>query len=529
MDSAGRGSSFARWAVPITGLMAVFILVLVSFTFIRNHIASLPLNLVPATDAMAEHIEDLCKRSHLPPECIRRYEPVARSDAGAQWNEYAFEVGVPSSIPAENLIAALTHGMTLQQVSLERVEATQGRWTELRFAMLNRVFAVVRVMGGAERYDLTAACDELARHLSAALAQFSEFSDVRETARQDRQEGPVRWRSYAFRAVAGKASDLGAVSEQLTRTLPALQGDAPVIAPVAGQDAVEITWKGLPVVRLNVGRGVRMFDDTGNGLLRDPSTLYQTAPLLFRSLFGFEPETVAGASGALPDSRKPAARSGTPPRAAIIVDDGGYGTLASDAILAMDTRLTLAILPCTPFARETAETARSRGFEVLVHLPLESENGEAAFPDQLTTAMNQDEMLERLDAALDNVPGATGLNNHTGSKFTADAAAMRRLLDGVKRRGLFFIDSRTTPDTVAETVARELGVPTASRAVFLDNESEPDFIRGQVAALVEVAESGVPAIGICHFRATTAALLPELLRLLETHGVALVHASELVQ
>ena len=93
-----------------------------------------------------------------------------------------FEVGVPASIPAESIISALTHGMTLQQVSLERVEAPQGRCTELRFAMLNRMFAVVRVMGGAERYDLTAACDELARHVSAALARIPSFSDVRESA-----------------------------------------------------------------------------------------------------------------------------------------------------------------------------------------------------------------------------------------------------------------------------------------------------------------------------------------------------------
>lgn len=536
MDPAGGRSSFSRWAVPITGLMAVLILVLISFVLIRNHIASLPLNLVPATDAMADHIEDLCMRSHLPPECIKRYESVARRDAGAQWNEHAFEVGVPASIPAESIIAALTHGMTLQQVSLERVEAPQGRWTELRFAMLNRMFAVVRVMGGAERYDLTAACDELARHVSAALARIPHFSDVRESARQDRQEGPVRWRAYAFRAVTGSVSDLGAVSGLLTSALPALQEDAPVIAPVAGQDAIEVTWKGLPVVRLDIERGVRLFDGAGVDLWMAPSRLYQSAPLLFRSLFGFEPEVPDTASRlparepeTRPDSPKPATVSGTAPRAAIIVDDGGYGTLASDAILTMDTRLTLAILPGTPFARETAETARSRGFEVLVHLPLESENGEAAFPDQLTTRMNEEEMQECLDAALANVPGAAGLNNHTGSKFTADADAMERLLHGVKRRGLFFIDSRTTTDTVAETVARELGVPTASRAVFLDNESEPDAIRAQVAALVDAAESGAPAIGICHFRATTAALLPEILRFLETKGVTLVHASELVQ
>ncbi|MGI6459125.1 MAG: hypothetical protein ACOX5J_03350 [Candidatus Hydrogenedentales bacterium] len=137
--------------IPLAGLMAVLLLILVNAVLIRRHIASLPLNLVPATNAMAEHIEDLCRRSHLPPECLKRYEPIARHDAGAEWNEHAFEAGVPATITAENFIAALTYGMALQQVSLERTDAPQGRWTELCFSMLDRPFAVVRVMGGAER------------------------------------------------------------------------------------------------------------------------------------------------------------------------------------------------------------------------------------------------------------------------------------------------------------------------------------------------------------------------------------------
>ncbi len=515
--------------IPLAGLMAVLLLILVNAVLIRRHIASLPLNLVPATNAMAEHIEDLCRRSHLPPECLKRYEPIARHDAGAEWNEHAFEAGVPTTITAENFIAALTYGMALQQVSLERTDAPQGRWTELCFSMFDRPFAVVRVMGGAERHEYTAACDKLAQTFLAALAHIPDFTDLQEVARHDRQEGPVRWRTYTFRALARQEVEPAAARELLATTLPELQGEVPVAVAVPGQNAIEVSWKGLPIVRLDIEHDEPLLDEAENEQPMDSPEpqAAETAPAA--GLSRPAPGAIKEASAKRPAPTKPADFSSATPRAAIIVDDGGYGTLASDTILALDTRLTLAILPDTPFARETAETARSRGFEVLVHLPLESENAEGAFPRQLTTSMSEDEMLERLDAALARVPGSTGVNNHTGSKFTADAAAMRRLLHGIKRRDLFFIDSRTTPDTVAETCARELGIPTASRSIFLDNDPEPEAIRAQATALVEMAESGVPAIGICHFRASTARLLPEILRLLEARGVALVHASELVQ
>ncbi len=529
MDSAVVRTSLRGLIISIAGLMAVLLLILVNAVLIRRHIASLPLNLVPATNAMAEHIEDLCRRSHLPPECLKHYEPIARHDDGAEWNEHAFEAGVPATIAAENFIAALTCGMALQQVSMERTDAPQGRWTELRFSMLNRPFAVVRVMGGAERYEYTAACDKLAQTFLAALAHIPDFTDVQETAQHDRQEGPVRWRTYTFRALARQRIEAGAVRELLATTLPELQGEVPVAVAVPGQDAIEVVWKGLPIVRLDVECGEHLLGETEAGQQTDSPEPQPAETPPSASLSRLAPGAATKTTEKRPAPPKPPVLSGTTPRAAIIVDDGGYGTLASDTILAMDTRLTLAILPDTPFARETAETARSRGFEVLVHLPLESEGAGAAFPEQLTTSMNEDQMLERLDAALARVPGSAGVNNHTGSKFTADASAMQRLLSGIKRRDLFFVDSRTTPDTVAESCARELGVPTASRSVFLDNEPEPEAIRAQAAALVEMAESGVPAIGICHFRASTARLLPEIVRLLEARGVSLVHVSELVQ
>lgn len=531
-----KTGAFANWTVPVAGLAAVSLLAVTSGVLMWRYMSSRPLNLAPANAAMAGHIEDLLTMSHLPPDAIRRYEPVAKENETAHWTEYAFDVVVPPAMSAQSIQTTLQHGMALQNVSIELRETPDNTQTDLHFSMMNHPFAVVRIMGGAERYELTAASDELAEGVRAALAQAPFITRITKSSTQARQDGPVRWRSCLMEAFVQPTIRPEHLAQYLARSLPEIQGELPKITPEPARNAVDVFWRGLPVVRIALAAGIRMFDDPAPDFLANPGLIYEACPVFFRSVFGFDPEAPAlsrnaqaGARQDAPEAPPQSNTNGDPPRAAIIVDDGGYGGLVSDAILTMDTRLTLAILPGTPFARETAESALARGFEIMVHMPLESGNGEEVFPGELTTAMNEQEIQERLDAALEEVTGAKGLNNHTGSKFTADNAAMTRLLESLKKRGLFYVDSRTTADTVAETIARQLEVPVARRAVFLDNESAPDYIRAQVAELAETARSQGSAIGICHFRSTTAAMLPEIVGLLESHGVSLVHASELVQ
>jgi polysaccharide deacetylase 2 family uncharacterized protein YibQ len=220
-----------------------------------------------------------------------------------------------------------------------------------------------------------------------------------------------------------------------------------------------------------------------------------------------------------------AAGEGLTPKAAIIIDDGGYGGEVTDAILALDPALTVSILPDAPHAADTAAKAKALGFEVLLHMPMEAGEGYGG----VTSAMTPMEMQQTLDECLAKVPGASGINNHMGSQFTADATAITTFLETVKGKSLFFVDSRTTAKTVAFVKAVDLGIPSVSRNVFLDNESNPAYIRGQFEELADVARETGVAVGICHFRPATAAALAEALPALRSEGIKIVHVSEVVQ
>ncbi|HIJ65786.1 MAG TPA: divergent polysaccharide deacetylase family protein [Candidatus Hydrogenedentes bacterium] len=216
------------------------------------------------------------------------------------------------------------------------------------------------------------------------------------------------------------------------------------------------------------------------------------------------------------------------PKVAIIVDDGGENGEVTDLILSLSPDLTISILPNASSAARVAERARALGFEVMLHMPMEPNGGGPGAPGGITTAMAAAEIRQLTDEALAHVPGAAGANNHTGSKFTVDEAAMQRFLEVLKEHGHYFVDSRTTDATKAYEVARRLEVRAAERDVFLDNDPEPASIRRQAQLLIDAAKAQGFAIGICHFRPETAALLGEIIAEIEASGVELVHVSELV-
>jgi len=221
---------------------------------------------------------------------------------------------------------------------------------------------------------------------------------------------------------------------------------------------------------------------------------------------------------------------GIRPKVAIILDDGGYGGAVSDAVLALDKGLTLAILPNTPQAGEIAQAALALGFEIMLHMPMETHGSTVKpFPGQLTTTMDKADIENITREALAQVPGAVGVNNHTGSKFAEDEERLRSFFDVLKDNSLYFVDSRTLATSKAFGVAQSAGIPASERDVFLDNVDDPQKIAEQLDALVAAAKAQGHAIGIGHFRAKTAEALKKTLPGLAEAGVDLVHASELVQ
>jgi uncharacterized protein len=224
-----------------------------------------------------------------------------------------------------------------------------------------------------------------------------------------------------------------------------------------------------------------------------------------------------------------AARAASPqPRLAIVIDDLGHDRSQGDALFRLPYPLTLSVLPHLPYSGEIAEVAHRRGYEVLLHLPVASTRGENDEPIELHPGMDSGAVDRTFTAMLDTVPYATGVNNHEGSLGTADPKLMNEVMALLHEHHLFFVDSRTTAATVAETAAHLAGVPATSRKVFLDDEQSAGAIRKQLALAIQDARKNGSALAIGHPHAETLQVLSDDLPQLGRKGVTLVFASELV-
>jgi len=217
------------------------------------------------------------------------------------------------------------------------------------------------------------------------------------------------------------------------------------------------------------------------------------------------------------------------PRVALIIDDLGYDKKIAKKFLGLDINLTFSILPHSPFQNNIERFASSKGLEIMLHMPMEPVEypGVNPGPGTLLSSMTPDELIKQLEENLDTMPGVKGINNHMGSKLTAESNQMYQIFSVLKHRGLFFIDSRTTPDSLCKPSARLFQVPFAQRDVFIDHYQKPDFIRKQIKELIRIARVNGEAVGILHPHSTTYRILQEMLPDLQKK-VQLVPASKIV-
>ena len=222
------------------------------------------------------------------------------------------------------------------------------------------------------------------------------------------------------------------------------------------------------------------------------------------------------------------------PQLAIILDDMGHDRAAADSLLALPFPLTISILPHLPLSAEVAEEAFRRGDQILLHLPMEPEppaggsEGVTREEIELRVGMNPDQVKAAVEGMLETVPHAAGVNNHEGSRATADLPLMEALMPALRDRNLFFIDSRTTAATVAYDAAERAGVRASSRKVFLDDTPSKEAILAQLQLAAKDASRDGSAIAIGHPRPTTIAALAQGVPELEARGIHLVFASDLV-
>ncbi|WP_039839609.1 divergent polysaccharide deacetylase family protein [Paenibacillus sonchi] len=187
-------------------------------------------------------------------------------------------------------------------------------------------------------------------------------------------------------------------------------------------------------------------------------------------------------------------------RVAIIIDDLGNGMKGTDEMFALPVKFTVAVMPFLPTSVKDATRAHEMGLDVLVHLPMEPRQGKPEWlgPGAVLTRMSDVEVRKSVEAALDNVPFAIGINNHMGSKVTGDERVMGIVLAVCKERGLFFVDSHTNYRSVTGRMAREIGLPPVENHIFLDDVHTSAHVAKQMRLAQEKALNQNYCITIGH-------------------------------
>lgn len=217
------------------------------------------------------------------------------------------------------------------------------------------------------------------------------------------------------------------------------------------------------------------------------------------------------------------------PKIVFVIDDIGNHDRYKEPLQALGDRVTYAILPLLPYSRYFGELSRKTGAEVILHLPLDTVQDKIPGRGLIVSTMSRTDILDMLDRDLASVPHRVGVNNHMGSRGTADREMMTVILTELKRRKLFFLDSYTTKDSTVAEVGRAVGLPILTRGVFLDNLNTKAAVREEVRKLKALAREKGNAIGIGHYRKNTLEVLKEEISKLEKEGFRVISLKDLLR
>ena len=215
------------------------------------------------------------------------------------------------------------------------------------------------------------------------------------------------------------------------------------------------------------------------------------------------------------------------PRIAVVMDDLGLDPKSTRRAIALPAEVTLSFLPYGRASQGLAEEALARGHEVMVHIPMEPEGNADPGPNALLTDQSSDQIASLLARQLDQFPGAIGFNNHMGSRFTADVRALLPVMREARARGMLFLDSRTTANTLAAKIGEAAGATTVSRDVFLDHAAGADGLLAQLVELENTARATGRAIAIAHPHELTLDVLEVWTRGLASKGLELAPISKM--
>ena len=219
----------------------------------------------------------------------------------------------------------------------------------------------------------------------------------------------------------------------------------------------------------------------------------------------------------------------TQPAISIIIDDMGYRLREGNRAINLPGALTYSFLPLSPHSTTLSKSAHDQSKEIMLHLPMQAESGNKLGPGGLTESMTEKQFSQVLESSIESIPHARGFNNHMGSLLTKNQLWMTRLMREVAiDKKLFFVDSKTTSQSIALQTARAEGLKTSKRDIFIDHEESVEFIQRQLKKLIKRAKSKGTALAIAHPKKMTLAILEKWLPELEANGIKLVSVSTLI-
>ncbi|OFW83616.1 MAG: hypothetical protein A2018_04120 [Alphaproteobacteria bacterium GWF2_58_20] len=215
------------------------------------------------------------------------------------------------------------------------------------------------------------------------------------------------------------------------------------------------------------------------------------------------------------------------PKIAILIDDMGVNRHNSEAMMELDSAVSLSFLPYADNLLDQVDKASDKGHEIWLHLPMEPVGKADPGPNALKVDMSPETLRQTLMINLDSFSGYVGVNNHMGSRLTADASAMEIVMPELAHTGLLFLDSLTTGKSVARRLAQENGIPFHARDVFIDHEETAESAQGALAHLENLARKNGTGIAIGHPKAETISALAAWIPTLGEKGLVLVPLSRL--
>jgi polysaccharide deacetylase 2 family uncharacterized protein YibQ len=233
---------------------------------------------------------------------------------------------------------------------------------------------------------------------------------------------------------------------------------------------------------------------------------------------------------------KAPAKSRHEAQVAFVLDDWGYSLNNIDALFQIDRPVTLAVLPHLRYSKEISDMVQKygRGYDLILHLPLESKSGKAPERDTIRRNMQKERVLSILKDDIESIPGIIGVSNHQGSRATENREIMTIILEELKKRDLFFLDSRTTPVSVCGNISKKIGLKHAERSVFLDLAQQKEekqhraYIKKQIRELINTAKTRGSAIAIGHDKKITIEVIKDSIPEIEKENIKIVPLKRLV-